>query len=128
MGFDDEQTAYNDALINLKNAASSQALTLALKDSATATNGTAVRYGIVLGKDVVLTSLGTLPPSVTPIKSTTEQADTGLIAGTAAAAVGAVGVGGAVAYKVLSASKDVVQVVPFEQLASGMDGVALQSF
>ena len=127
MGFEDEQSAYDDAIINLYNAATSSALTFALKDNAVKLNATAVQYGVVLGKDVVLTSLGTLPPSVTPVSSTTETANTDIIAGAAAGAVGGVAVVGGVAYKVMSAGKDAVQVVPMEAL-SGMDGVVLQSF
>ena len=128
MGFSSEQSAYDDALLSLSNAASSKALTLALQDSAVARNGTAVRFAVVLANDVVLTSLGTLPPAATPVDdAAADQADTGLIAGTAAAAVGGVAVGGAVAYKVLGSAKEVVQVMPAEAL-QGMEGVVLQSF
>lgn len=128
MGFDDEQIAYEQADKNLKNAAKSGALTVALKEAAAAYNASAVMYGVVLKNDVTLTTLGTLPPAQTPVESSPVTDTTAIIAGSTAAAVAGVGVGGAVVYRLFSASKDVVQVMPMEQLVSAMDGVALQTF
>ena len=128
LGYSDEQQAFSDAVDGLSSAATSGAMTKVLLAHVNAAGGTAAKYGVILGNSVVLTTLGTLPPASTPASSQSTTVDVGLVAGTAAAAVAGVGGGVAVAYRVLSSSKEVIQVMPLDEVSAALEGISIQSF
>jgi hypothetical protein len=128
LGYSDEQQAFSDAVDGLSSAATSGAMTKVLLAHVYAAGGTAAKYGVILGNSVVLTTLGTLPPASTPASSQSTTVDVGLVAGTAAAAVAGVGGGVAVAYRVLSSSKEVIQVMPLDEVSAALEGISIQSF
>ena len=120
LGYSDEETAFEDASNNLLNAAATNALSFALREQSVHYNASAIKYAVVLKNDVMVTSLGTLPPASAPqAGGDAKTVDAGIIAGSTVATVAGIGLSGAAAYqayKVLGQTKELVQVMPADQM------------